>query len=263
MDEQRIQDYLNLIVLLLNCASGEKLKILHQHSTLIDEGLVLAAEFVAQQMEEAGKANAEWLRNFSQQLGKAIAEWKRHNQTAIQLYQAGRFAECITIAKQVLALAVELWGSEHPKVATSLNNLAALYESQGRWGEAEPLYQEALEMRKCLLGNQHPDVASSLNSAGRYILRTQTETQRPANPPLILADPDFDLGSPPSSKGFCKNCSSAKRRLRQKPNLTARKRIVPSPIHSFGALGFVREKYRVSYRYGNRRRREGAGLNGR
>ena len=58
----------------------------------------------------------------------------------------------------------KLLGAEHPSVATSLNNLAALYESQGRYTEAEPLYIKALEMNKKLLGAEHPDVATSLNN---------------------------------------------------------------------------------------------------
>ncbi|TRU55085.1 MAG: tetratricopeptide repeat protein [Microcystis aeruginosa Ma_QC_Ch_20071001_S25] len=60
-------------------------------------------------------------------------------------------------------------------MALSLNNLAALYESQGRYPEAEPLYLEALDLRKQLLGDNHPHVALSLNnlaalyeSQGRY-----------------------------------------------------------------------------------------------
>ena len=68
-----------------------------------------------------------------------------------------------------------LLGNEHPSVATSLNNLAGLYNSQGRYSEAEPLYRQALEMIKRLLGNEHPYVATSLNnlallynSQGRY-----------------------------------------------------------------------------------------------
>jgi tetratricopeptide (TPR) repeat protein len=59
-----------------------------------------------------------------------------------------------------------LLGEAHPDVATSLNNLAALYESQGRYEEAEPLYLDALAMRKRLLGEAHPDVASSLFNLG-------------------------------------------------------------------------------------------------
>ncbi|NER01501.1 MAG: tetratricopeptide repeat protein, partial [Okeania sp. SIO3C4] len=67
------------------------------------------------------------------------------------------------------------FGSAHPDIATSLNNLASLYKSQGRYSEAEPLYKDALEMSKQLLGSAHPSIATSLNnlaslykSQGRY-----------------------------------------------------------------------------------------------
>ncbi|MDZ8227763.1 tetratricopeptide repeat protein, partial [Nostoc sp. ChiVER01] len=60
-------------------------------------------------------------------------------------------------------------------VATSLNNLALLYNSQGRYSEAEPLFIQALALRRQLLGDEHPNVATSLNnlanlyySQGRY-----------------------------------------------------------------------------------------------
>ncbi len=60
-------------------------------------------------------------------------------------------------------------GENHPDVATSLNNLAGLYEFQGRYKEAEPLHLEALDLHKRLLGENHPDVATSLNNlAGLY-----------------------------------------------------------------------------------------------
>jgi tetratricopeptide (TPR) repeat protein len=63
----------------------------------------------------------------------------------------------------------KLLGDEHPDVATSFNNLAALYRSQGRYSEAEPLYQQALALRQKLLGDEHPDVATSFNNlAGLY-----------------------------------------------------------------------------------------------
>jgi len=54
-------------------------------------------------------------------------------------------------------------------LAASLNNLAALYESQGRYEQAEPLYLQALELSQRLLGEDHPNVATSLNNlAGLY-----------------------------------------------------------------------------------------------
>ena len=49
-------------------------------------------------------------------------------------------------------------------MATSLNNLAGLYQAQGKYAEAEPLYQRALAIREKALGPEHPDVANSLNN---------------------------------------------------------------------------------------------------
>ena len=43
-------------------------------------------------------------------------------------------------------------GPEHPQVATSLNNLAALYQSQGNYAEAEQLDKRALLIRQETLG---------------------------------------------------------------------------------------------------------------
>ncbi|WP_397327044.1 tetratricopeptide repeat protein [Nostoc sp. FACHB-110] len=76
----------------------------------------------------------------------------------------GKYSEAIPLAERVLAIRKQILGEEHPDVAGSLNNLAALYKSQGRYADAEPLYRQALSMKKRLLGQEHPDVANSLNS---------------------------------------------------------------------------------------------------
>lgn len=55
-------------------------------------------------------------------------------------------------------------GPEHPSVATTLNNLALLYESMGEYEKALPLYNRALETREKVLGPEHPDVATTLNN---------------------------------------------------------------------------------------------------
>jgi len=60
-------------------------------------------------------------------------------------------------------------GPQHPSVATTLNNLAGLYESMGDYEKTLPLYQRALEISEKVLGTQHPDVATTLNNlAGLY-----------------------------------------------------------------------------------------------
>nr|NCR60363.1 CHAT domain-containing protein [Microcystis aeruginosa LL13-06] len=86
-----------------------------------------------------------------------------------------RYSEAEPLYKEALAIRKQQLGDNHPDTATSLNNLAALYESQGRYSEAEPLYKQALAIIKQQLGDNHPDTATSLNnlallyeSQGRY-----------------------------------------------------------------------------------------------
>ncbi len=52
----------------------------------------------------------------------------------------------------------------HTDVATSLNNLALLYQDQGRYADAEPLYKRALAIAENVLGPEHPNVAPSLEN---------------------------------------------------------------------------------------------------
>jgi tetratricopeptide (TPR) repeat protein len=58
--------------------------------------------------------------------------------------------------KRSLSLREQRLGENHPSVATSLNNLAKLYESQGRYAEAEPLYVRAIAIYQERLGENHP-----------------------------------------------------------------------------------------------------------
>ncbi|AAM05106.1 TPA: tetratricopeptide repeat protein [Methanosarcina acetivorans] len=55
-------------------------------------------------------------------------------------------------------------GLEHTSVATTLNNLAGLYDNMGEYEKALPIYQRALEIVEKVLGPQHPDVANTLNN---------------------------------------------------------------------------------------------------
>ena len=89
---------------------------------------------------------------------------KALNQQMINLFRQGQYLKAIQITKEVLAISEKALGTEHPAVATSLNNLAELYRSLGDYAKAEPLYQRALSIREKALGSEHPDVANSLNS---------------------------------------------------------------------------------------------------
>jgi len=54
-------------------------------------------------------------------------------------------------------------GSDHPNVATSLNNLGVLLYAKGDHAGAEQLYRRALEIREKTLGPDHPLTEGSLN----------------------------------------------------------------------------------------------------
>jgi tetratricopeptide (TPR) repeat protein len=86
------------------------------------------------------------------------------NKKVIELYNAGRYADALPIAQQVLAIREKALGRDHPEVATALNSLAELYDELGHYAEAEPLYQRALTIRENAFGRDHPAVAESLNN---------------------------------------------------------------------------------------------------
>ncbi|MEG5064558.1 tetratricopeptide repeat protein [Microcoleus sp. B3-A4] len=79
------------------------------------------------------------------------------------------WAEAQKWLKACLQMTEKRCGADHPDTATSLNNLAALYESMGRYAEAEPLYVRSLSIYEQQLGADHPNTAGSLNNlAGLY-----------------------------------------------------------------------------------------------
>jgi tetratricopeptide (TPR) repeat protein len=68
--------------------------------------------------------------------------------------------------EQCLYVTQTRFGSNHPDVATSLDNLATLYHFQGRYNKAETLLMQALELSKRLLGEEHSGVIPCLHNLG-------------------------------------------------------------------------------------------------
>ena len=89
--------------------------------------------------------------------------WEMHNAAGEEAYEQARYPEAEKAWLGALKEA-ESFGSEDPRLADSLNNLAMLYHTQGKYAEAEPLYQRLLAIREKALGPEHPDVATSLNN---------------------------------------------------------------------------------------------------
>ena len=65
------------------------------------------------------------------------------------------------------------FGESDPRLASSLNNLAALYYTQGKYEEAEPLYQRALAIDEKALGPEYPDTASIRENYADLLRKTE------------------------------------------------------------------------------------------
>ena len=65
----------------------------------------------------------------------------------------GRHAEAEPLLKQAMEIRRTALGERHPDYATSLNNLAVLYDSMGRQAEAEELRKKAMAIHRRPEGN--------------------------------------------------------------------------------------------------------------
>ena len=104
----------------------------------------------------------------------AGVEWDILNQEVMELHRQGKYERAVVVAQKALEVAESNVGSDHPDVATSLNNLALLYQAQGEYANAEPLLKRSLAILKKALGPDHPDVALSLNNLAA-LYKTQGE----------------------------------------------------------------------------------------
>lgn len=85
---------------------------------------------------------------------------------AEELYREGEFADATRAASQVVALRKRLFGENHPRYATSLNNLGQLLRLQAQYREAETAFEKAAEILKATSGEAHPECALTMNNQG-------------------------------------------------------------------------------------------------
>ena len=104
------------------------------------------------------------------------ARWKKANDAGMKALQEGRYAE----AEQHLTAArkqAEKFGKQDARLATSLNNLAELYQTQGKYAEAEPLYKRALAILTKAMGPDHPNVAMFLGNYAVLLRKMDREAE--------------------------------------------------------------------------------------
>lgn len=104
------------------------------------------------------------------------------NSAALRLEDLARYAEAEPLMRRALAIDEKSYGTEHPKVATHVNNLAQLLQDTNRLSEAEPLMRRALAIDEKSYGPEHPEVATDLNNLAALL---QATNRLPEAEPLM------------------------------------------------------------------------------
>ncbi|MBI4533243.1 MAG: tetratricopeptide repeat protein [Candidatus Melainabacteria bacterium] len=89
--------------------------------------------------------------------------WETYLASGVKARKEGRYAEAERMLKESIGEA-EKFGSDSPRYAASLSELAELDRIAGQYTEAESLNRKALAIRQKALGMQVPEVAQSLNN---------------------------------------------------------------------------------------------------
>ena len=86
-------------------------------------------------------------------------EWQTHVNAGTEAYQRGQYVEA---EKRFLAALeeAEKFGEQDPRLASSLNSLADIYQAKGQHSDAEPLYLRSMAILKKTLGSGHPNVVA-------------------------------------------------------------------------------------------------------
>ncbi|MBE9092407.1 CHAT domain-containing protein [Tychonema sp. LEGE 07203] len=185
MNEQRIQDYLNLIEMLLGSSSKQEiLEILKANLNLIDEGLMAAIEQVAKQMAaQENQDAAKWLHNLAAQL--IVSMRKQHqaylnliqmlvscpNEQRLKVLQANQDLVDEGLVRAIEQVAISIAEENKPN-AIGLQDLAerlAVELYQSSYYDQGIIFAElALRLDLLLLGEEHPHVATSLNNLASF-----------------------------------------------------------------------------------------------
>jgi tetratricopeptide (TPR) repeat protein len=92
-------------------------------------------------------------------------------------FDNGQYAQAEPVIQRSLAIREKALGSEHPDVARSLKNLAAIRLRQKDHAEAEALYRRALIILEKSLGLKHPELVASLEDYASLLRTMKRKTE--------------------------------------------------------------------------------------
>ena len=109
-----------------------------------------SAAFYLERRALLDTTRVEWQNEVGRYLDDNLADYGK----ALSYYQ-----RCLHNAKKQ-------YGEQSEWIATSLNNIGSVYNSQGAYSQALSHYEQALKIWRAVFGENHPDVATSLNNIG-------------------------------------------------------------------------------------------------
>jgi len=77
-----------------------------------------------------------------------------------------REEETIFRVTEKLAIGKQVYGEQHPNIASSLNNLEAAWDALSEHQKAIGYFEQALAIDRAVYGDNHPSVATDLNNLG-------------------------------------------------------------------------------------------------
>lgn len=137
--------------------------LLTQSYELRKENFVDAAFFLGQSLYEQGKYSLAAVK-FQEVYGLRKDDTGVMNWLGLSLLEAANYAAAEPLLRRALKTDEQSFGTEHPNVATHLNNLAMLLQDTNRLAEAEPLQRRAAAILERSLGADHPNALITLEN---------------------------------------------------------------------------------------------------
>jgi hypothetical protein len=87
------------------------------------------------------------------------AEWERDNREVARLVQENQLEEALHQGTDLVLYTRKYYGKQHPRMATSLNNLGLIYLLREDHDRAESCFLNALEISEKVHGKNHSETA--------------------------------------------------------------------------------------------------------
>jgi tetratricopeptide (TPR) repeat protein len=110
---------------------------------------------------------------------------------ALVVYQQKRTVEAEPLYERALAIFTDVLGPDHPLLASSFDNLAAVQAVQGKYDKAEENYRKALAIRELHTAGSIEKIGSLMDSAAKWkdaesLYRTNLPLLERVDDPKIL-----------------------------------------------------------------------------